>query len=90
MDLRDPLHAGRRLLFYEDAQVAVWRNVVVRIPGSSAGVVEGVQGRESVGQDLQSDLAAQLRVGRLPDLPHPALAEEGDDIVVTDRGAGCD
>ncbi len=28
--------------------------------------------------------AAQLGVGRLPDLAHPALAEEGGDVVVAE------
>ena len=33
------------------------------------------------------DLAAQLRIGGLPDLAHAALAEESGDAVVADRGA---
>ena len=37
---------------------------------------------EGVGEDLQGNLAAQLGVGGLPDLAHPALADEGSDVVV--------
>ena len=33
-------------------------------------------------------IAAQLGVGRLPDLAHPALAEEGGDVVVAEAGTG--
>ena len=36
---------------------------------------------KSLGQDLQRHLAVQLRVGGLIDLSHPALADEGGDIV---------
>jgi len=44
--------------------------------------------REGVGQDLQRDLAVELRVGGLPDLSHAALAQEGGDVVVPEAGAG--
>ena len=44
--------------------------------------------REGVGEDLQRDLAVELRVGGLPDLAHAALAEEGGHVVVADRSAG--
>ncbi len=44
--------------------------------------------REGVGEDLQRDLPVELRVGGLPDLPHPALAQEGGDVVVAEAGAG--
>ena len=36
------------------------------------------------------DLAAQLRIGGLPDLAHAAFPEEGGDVVVADRGAGAE
>ena len=36
---------------------------------------------ECVRQYLQRDLAVELGVGGLPDLPHPALADEGRDVV---------
>ena len=39
-------------------------------------------------EDLQGDLAVELRVGGLPHLAHPALAKEGGDVVVADRSAG--
>ncbi len=35
-----------------------------------------------------ASLAAQLRVGGLPDLAHAALADEGGDVVVPEAGAG--
>ncbi len=44
--------------------------------------------REGVGEDLQRDLAVELRVGGLPDLAHPALAQEGGDVIVPEAGAG--
>ena len=44
--------------------------------------------REGVRQDLQGDLAAQLRVGGLPDLSHAALADEAGHGVVPEAGAG--
>ena len=34
------------------------------------------------------DDPVKLRVGGLPDLAHPALAEEGGDVVVAEAGAG--
>ena len=43
--------------------------------------------REGVGEDLQRDLAVELRVGRLPDLAHAAFPEEGGDVVVPEAGA---
>ena len=39
--------------------------------------------RESVGEDLQRDLAVELGVGGLPGLSHSALAEELRDLVRT-------
>ncbi len=44
--------------------------------------------REGVGQDLQGDLAVELGVGRLPDLAHAALADEGGDVVMAESRAG--
>ena len=46
--------------------------------------------REGVGEDLQRDLAVELRVGGLPDLAHAALADEGRDGVVPEAGAGAE
>ena len=43
---------------------------------------------EGVGEDLQGDLAVELGVGGLPDLSHPAFAEQGGDVVVPEAGAG--
>ena len=43
---------------------------------------------EGIGQDLQGDIAVELRVGGLPDLAHPALAEEGRYLVRTKRLTG--
>ena len=36
-----------------------------------------------VGEDLQGDVAFQRRVARAVDLPHPARAEQRDDVVGT-------
>ena len=47
----------------------------------------GVLG-EGLGQDLDRDLALQLRVGRAVDDTHPALAERGGDLVGSEAGAG--
>ncbi len=42
--------------------------------------------RERFGEDLQRDLAIQLRIGGLIDLSHAALADEGGHVVVGDAG----
>ena len=39
-------------------------------------------------QDLQRDFMAQLRVGGLIDLSHPALADLGGYVIVAESGAG--
>ena len=44
-------------------------------------------GCERVGEDLQRDIAAELGVGRLIDLSHPSLADEGGHVVVAESGA---
>ena len=44
--------------------------------------------KDGLGEDLQGDLAVELRVGGLPDLAHPAFPEEGGDVVVPEAGAG--
>ena len=54
-----------------------------REPGEPIRVI-----REGVREDLQGDLAVQLRVGGLPDLAHPALAEEPHYLVRTNRLTG--
>ena len=46
-------------------------------PGQPIGV-----GSEGVGEDLQRDIAAQLRVGGAIDLAHAALADEGSHVVM--------
>jgi hypothetical protein len=43
--------------------------------------------REGVGEDFQRDLAVELGVGRLPDLAHSPLTEQGGDVVVPEAGA---
>ena len=40
-----------------------------------------------VGEDLQGDLAVQLGIRRLIDLPHATLADEGSDVVMAEAGA---
>ncbi len=52
-----------------------------------AGQAVGIS-RKGVGEDLEGDIAVELRVGGLPDLAHPALTEEGSDVVVPEAGAG--
>ena len=44
-------------------------------------------GRERVGQNLERDVALQLRVARAIDLAHPAGAEQRDDLVVAEPGS---
>ncbi len=51
--------------------------------GEAVGV-----GGERLGQDLDRDLALQLRVGRAVDDAHPALAERGGDLVGPRREPG--
>ena len=46
--------------------------------------------REGVGQDLQRDITAQLRVGGAIDLAHAALPDEGGHVVVPEPGADCE
>ncbi len=37
---------------------------------------------KGVGEDLQRDLAVELRVGGLPDLAHPTFAKQISDVIV--------
>ena len=46
----------------------------------------GISGKR-LGEDLQRHLPVQLGIGGLIDLAHPALANEGGDIVVAESGA---
>ena len=50
---------------------------------NAVGQVSG----EGVREDLQRDLAAQLRVGGAIHLPHAALADEGGHVIVAETGA---
>ena len=45
-------------------------------------------GSQSRWQHLHRHVALQLRVGRPVDLPHPALADLGGDLVRAEAGAG--
>ncbi len=45
-------------------------------------------GRETLGQHLERDLAAELLVPRAVDLAHPPLADEGEDLVRPETSAG--
>ena len=47
----------------------------------------GVVG-ERVGQDLQRDIATEPRVACAVDLAHPTDAEEGQNLVCAESGAG--
>ena len=51
--------------------------------GSSAAAAAG----KSVQQDLQRHLSIELRIGRLVDLAHASLADEGGHVVVRQPGA---
>ena len=42
----------------------------------------------SLGQDLDRDVAIQLRVARPEDLAHAAFADAGDNFVDTETGTG--
>ncbi len=44
-------------------------------------------GGERLGEDLQGDLALKLRISRLIDLPHAALADEVSNFVDAEAGA---
>ena len=44
--------------------------------------------RERLGQDLDRDVAIQLRVAGPEDLPHAAFADAGDNFVDTQTGTG--
>ena len=44
--------------------------------------------RERLGQDLDRDVAIQLRVAGPEDLPHAAFADAGDNFVDTETGTG--
>ena len=52
-----------------------------------AGEAVGVGG-ECLGQELESHVAAELRVGGAVNLAHPARAERRDDLVRAEAGAG--
>jgi hypothetical protein len=54
-----------------------------------AGQAVGVM-REGLGQDLDRDVAVQLRIARAKDLPHPAFANRCGDFVDAEAGAGCE
>ena len=43
-------------------------------------------GRECFRQNLQRHLAVELGIGGLIDLPHPAFADEGGDVVMAEAG----
>ena len=45
---------------------------------------------KGVGQDLQGDIAVELRVVGLSDLSHAPLSEEGGHVVVPEAGADVD
>ena len=46
--------------------------------------------RKRLGQNLERHLAVQLGIGGLIDLSHPALADEGGDVVMAQSGADVD
>jgi hypothetical protein len=44
--------------------------------------------RERIGQDLERDVAIELRVARAIDLPHSAAADRGEHVVRAKSGSG--
>ena len=71
MDLRDV----RMVQAGEDLRLTLKPCQPIRIAG------------KRFGQDLQRHLPVQLGIGGLIDLSHPALADEGGDVVVAESGA---
>ena len=100
--LGDAIRQGRPLNQLKDERKAAFDSVFFdSVDGRDIRVVETGQhlrfalepgdpiriGGEGVGQDLQSDIAAELGVGGAIDLAHPALPDEGGDFVVPDAVA---
>ena len=100
---RDSVSEGRPFNQFEDERLRAV-GFLDTVDGGDVGVVEAGEdlrlplepsepiriSRESVGQDLQGDLAIQLGVGGLPDLTHAPFAEEGGHVVVPEAGAGAE
>ena len=92
--LRDPVRQRRAFYQFEDQRSGAPR-LLDAVYASDVGVVEAGQHLrfpleprksiriigEGVRQNLQGDLAVELGVGGLPDLPHPAFANEGGHVV---------
>ena len=55
---------------------------------NSRGKVQNV--REYSSEDLQRDIAIELRVTGAVDLAHPAFADQRRDVVDAETGAGCE
>ena len=53
-----------------------------------AGVLRRLRRWSAAGRALDRDIAVQSGIARTIYLPHPALAEQGDDLVVTEFYAG--
>jgi len=59
-------------------------------PGFAFEALERLSvGREVLGQDFHSDVAAEARVASTVHLAHAAFAERGPDLVRTKLGTGC-
>ena len=98
--LRDPVSQGRTLDQLQHQRPRPLR-FLDAVDGGDVRVVEAGEdlrlplepgepvwiSREGVGEDLQGDLAVELRVGGLPDLAHAPFADEGGDVVVAEAGA---
>ena len=98
--LRDPVSKGRSFDQLQDERLGVVGLLNAVDGGDTRGVEAGEHlrlplepgepirvSRRGVGQDLQRDIMAELRIGGLIDLSHPSLADEGGHVVVAEAGA---
>ena len=98
--LGNPISQGQSLDQLQDERLGVF-GLLDAVDGRDARVVqagedlrfpleasEPIRVRcKGVRQDLQRDIAPELRVGRLIDLAHSPLADEGGHVIVPEAGA---
>ena len=99
--LGDPVGQGRPFDQLQDECLRVV-GLLDAVDGRNAGVVQAGEdvgfplkpgeaigiSREGVREDFQGDIAVELGVGGLIDLPHAPLADEGGHVVMAEAGAG--